>query len=156
MVEEWRDIKDFTGYKISDLGRVKSFRRYPEGRLLTLTDNKDGYKEVGICNKSGQKTKSVHRLVYETFNGPIPENLVVDHKDNIPYNNSSDNLQIITIRENLTKDKNGKNRFTGVSISGRKWRAKIKIKSKNINLGSFDREEDARDAYQNKLKEINR
>ena len=43
------------------------------------------------------------RFIYVWFNGDVPDGYVVDHIDNDPYNNHPDNLQILTISENLEK-----------------------------------------------------
>jgi len=169
-MEEWRDIKSYEGlYQISNLARIKSSERIaltnkyttylkPE-KILSESIGRGGYRRVNLSKNSKKKTFAVHRLVYEAFNGPIPENLVVDHKDNNKLNNISTNLQTITTRLNSSKDKkNGVSKYTGVSKykSDKKWTARIFTNGQKIYLGSFDIEEDARDAYQNKLTEINR
>lgn len=45
-------------------------------------------------------SKRLHRLVWETFNGEIPENMQIDHKDGNPTNNALDNLKCVTAKEN--------------------------------------------------------
>jgi hypothetical protein len=42
----------------------------------------------------------LHRLVYSAFNGPIPEDKVVDHIDGDKFNNKLSNLRLLTPREN--------------------------------------------------------
>lgn len=44
---------------------------------------------------------SVHNLVAETFIGPIPEGMEVDHIDRDPTNNAVCNLRICTHKENM-------------------------------------------------------
>lgn len=111
-MEEWRTIKDFENYEISDEGRVRSLPHstphmnngtYSEhkfrGKQLSLHSNK-GYYYV-ILHKEGVKyTKRVHRLVAETFI-PNPDNLpVVNHKDENPLNNTVENLEWCTVQYN--------------------------------------------------------
>ena len=42
----------------------------------------------------------VHRLVYETFNGPIPDGYEIDHVNRIKTDNSIHNLRVVTHKEN--------------------------------------------------------
>ena len=46
------------------------------------------------------KFYSVHRLVYETFFGEIPEGMVIDHINGIRDDNRIENLRCITQSEN--------------------------------------------------------
>lgn len=68
--------------------------------------DKDGYLEVCLSfienNRHIRKYYRVHRLVYETLMGDIPQELTIDHIDANPQNNSIENLQILT-RENNTR-----------------------------------------------------
>lgn len=32
--EIWKDIPDIKGYMVSNIGRIKSFRRYSQGKIL--------------------------------------------------------------------------------------------------------------------------
>lgn len=45
-------------------------------------------------------SKRLHRLVWETFNGEIPEGMQIDHIDGNPENNCLDNLRCVTAKEN--------------------------------------------------------
>lgn len=45
-------------------------------------------------------SKRLHRLVWETFNGEIPEGMQIDHIDGNPENNRLDNLRCVTAKEN--------------------------------------------------------
>jgi hypothetical protein len=110
-------------------------------------------------NSDNSKTKRIHKLVAMAFLGHIPAgyNLVVDHIDNNPLNNRLDNLQLISQRENTSKDKKGgTSDFIGVfNKSSSKWASAIRINNKIINLGSFDTEQEASEYYQKALESIN-
>jgi len=97
--EIWKIIKDFPDYAVSDMGRVKSFVKWhgTDVRILEPSKDKDGYLCVGL-SKNGEKpkTKRIHRLLYQTFRGEIPEGYVVHHRDSIKKNNILDNLQMMT------------------------------------------------------------
>lgn len=166
-MEEFRDVPGYEGYyQVSDLGRVKSLSRVVKGRwgfnnikeyMLTNSINKKGYYRVGFSKDGIIKSHKVHILVAIAFLGHISNDLVVDHIDNDKSNNRLDNLQLITQRENSSKDqKNRTSERIGVGWhkKNKKWISKITINKKSIYLGSFKNEIDASNAYQNKLKEI--
>ena len=88
---------------------------------------------------------------------PCGYKLVVDHIDNNPSNNNVNNLQIITHRENCSKDKrNGTSKYVGVSWSKgmKKWTVNIAFKGKIKHLGYFEDELEASEKYNNFLKTI--
>lgn len=118
---------------------------------------KTGYLYCTFVSDNKVKRFSLHQVVAITFLNHIPSkhNIVVDHIDNNKSNNNVNNLQLVSARENLCKDrKNGTSKFVGVylSKSKNKWEAAIHIKgSRRINLGSFGSEEEASIYYQNAL-----
>lgn len=168
--EIWKPIPGYEGiYDVSSHGRIKSLKRTQKGqsgyvfnvyeRILKGGTNREGYLHV-ILRKSGNpKTRTVHQLVAEAFLNHVPcgYKLVVDHIDNDKLNNHVTNLQIITPRENASKDmKQGVSKYRGVTWTKniQKWRTKIRINGKKKHLGYFYSEEEAGKAYQDKLKEI--
>jgi hypothetical protein len=164
MEEIWKSIPNYEGlYEVSNLGRVKSLSRFVNSgmgykikeRILKPITDGHGYINVGLSSKKYK----VHKLVAIVFLGHTPNGyaLVVDHINNIKTDNRVNNLQLITNRENCSKDrKNKSSKYIGVTWDKQtnKWRTSIIINKKRINLGRFLNEEDASIAYQNKLKEI--
>jgi hypothetical protein len=158
MNEIWKDIPDYEGiYRVSNLGNVKSLK-YGKERILVGGIDSHGYNIVSLLKNGYQKTKKVHQLVVMTFLGHNPNGhkIVVDHIDNNKLNNRLDNLQLITNRENSSKDRKSTSEYTGVSWYKRdnKWRAQIKIHGKRKHLGYFGNKHDAHLAYQKALKQI--
>lgn len=165
--EQWKDIEGYEGlYQVSDLGRVKSlFNSYlrSDGRTNNkheriVKQNIDAYKYlcVNLSKKSNTKTIKTHKLVAFSFLNHKPSGFkeVVDHYDNDKYNNTLNNLRIVTNRQNSSKDrKNKTSKFTGVykSSKQKKWLARIYINGKNHYLGSFDKEIDASKSYNKAL-----
>jgi hypothetical protein len=86
-----------SGYKVSNMGRIKGIR-IP---FLNPTISNCGYAVVQLPDmNSGYITRSVHRAVYETFVGDIPEGMVINHIDGVKTNNCLNNLECITPAEN--------------------------------------------------------
>jgi hypothetical protein len=171
MTEEiWKDIPGYENiYQVSSLGNVKSLSRkilnqglnefYSKEKILKKHVSTNGKYIVVLRKNNLPKTIQVHQLVAIAFLNHVPNGhkIVVDHIDNNPLNNKLSNLQIITQRENASKDrKNKSSKYTGVSWvnSHNKWYAGIQIKGKSKSLGFYENEIDAHNAYQNKLKEL--
>lgn len=156
--EVFKDIINFPGYRVSNMGRVTSVRKSKDVRLLIPHLEKSGYVTVVLVGKVGKlSTKRIHSLVAGAFLGHTYKKggLIVDHIDNNKSNNKLSNLQLISIRENSTKDK--ENKFTGVTLDkvSNRYRSRITIEGKRIHLGMFNTQEEAYDAYLNKLRLIN-
>lgn len=104
IIEIWRDIPNYDGlYQASNLGRVKSLKR-PYGlkeKILKPEILNNGYYQVVLCKKSVKKHYRVHRLVWSAFNGPIPENMQVNHINEIKTDNRLSNLNLMTCKENI-------------------------------------------------------
>lgn len=116
MKEIWKNIKGYEElYQVSNLGRVKSLERYRnfycylqnknckskiKSKILKQVFNGNKYYTVGLCKNSKCKTKTVHRLVAETFI-PNPDNLPqINHIDGNKQNNCVNNLEWCTQSEN--------------------------------------------------------
>ena len=166
-LEEWRDVPDYEGiYKISNLGRMKSiFRVVPHNysgvltipeRIRTLTIGDNGYIFTSLSKNGIRDVENIHILVAIAFlnHKVVNRKIVVDHKDNIKTHNMLSNLQIITSRNNTSKDKNGITELTGVYECGNKFRARLIVDKKKVHLGRFDTKEEASLYYQNAVKAI--
>ena len=100
--EFWKDIPGYEGrYQVSTLGFVRSIMR-KKPQVLTLRTYKNSpYYKVQLIDAAGKrKWHRVHRLVYITFIGPIPEGLVIDHISGDRTDNSVENLRAVTVAEN--------------------------------------------------------
>jgi len=162
MREIFKDIPTYEGiYQVSNLGRVKALKRkYVPNELIKYQRIKQGYYCVKLRVNGKTKYCRTHQLIAMAFLNHTPNGykLVVDHIDNNPLNNSLSNLQVITHRENSSKDRVGVSGYTGVCWNKRdkKWKAQIQINKKTVNLGNYDSEIDASNTYQSALKELNK
>lgn len=162
MREIFKQIEGYENYQVSNLGRVKRLGNNfkTKEKILKGGVSSNGYLSVNLVEGGKQKTYNIHQLVAMAFLNHVPcgYKKVVDHINNIKTDNRLINLQLITNRENSSKDKKNKtSKFVGVSWHKplNKWVARIRIKEKRKHLGYFEKEIDAHNAYQNKLKKIN-
>lgn len=120
-LEMWKTIKDFPDYRISTLGRVKSYKRNRiNGSILKPKNNGYDYLHVDLYNNNKTKRFKIHRLVAEAFI-PNPDNKpYIDHINTIRTDNCTKNLKWVTHKENcnnkLTK-KNNSESHKGVIFS---------------------------------------
>lgn len=100
VIETFKDIPGYEGlYQVSDYGAVRSLK-YGKVRYLKNVKQLDGYEIINLCCDGKPKKLLVHRLVWETFNGPIPEGMEIDHINTIRDDNRLDNLRVVTPKEN--------------------------------------------------------
>jgi hypothetical protein len=166
--EIWKDVPGYEGiYQVSDMGNVKSLSRevlrngkYPiiiKEKILKPVLNSNGYLILGLSKNGFIKKITVHTLVAMVFLNHKPDGthkIVVDHINNNKLDNRLVNLQLISQRENSSKDKKGgTSKYVGVRSSAiNKWRAEITINGKLKYLGTFTDEYEAHLAYQKALK----
>jgi len=166
--EIFKDIKGFYGiYQISNLGRVKSLESQMihssklkhvtlKEKILKNNLGNNGYMRVGLYKKGVQSKRMIHQLMAEAFlNHKVKgTKLVCDHIDNDKLNNKLENIQIISFRENISKDiRIGTSKYIGVSwnSSRKKWLSQIMINKKILFLGYFKNELEASKSYQFEL-----
>jgi len=140
---------------------IKVFR---DGRIHTVFKHKDGrekwterafglsrgYHVISISLKKNKKAYyHVHNVIALCYLGEKPQGYQTDHINSIKTDNRVENLQYITPQQNCQKRKtmNGRN-VKGYSLTKYgKYKASIKVDKKNFYLGSYDTEEEARQAY---------
>ena len=102
MEEIWKPVMNWQGvYEVSNLGRIASLKS-GKRTILSNVNKKGGYLCVVLGdyrNNSRGESKKLHRLVYETFVGPIPAGFQVHHIDGNKQNNAVSNLMILSPRE---------------------------------------------------------
>ncbi len=154
MKEKFKSIVGFEDYEVSNKGRVRSLK-FNKIKYLSTPKKIGKYNIVILNNKGVRKTYQVHQLVAMAFlnHKPNGHTLVVDHIDNEPSNNNINNLQIITSRENLTKDRIRDCLPTGVQKrkSGN-YQVRLVINGKLTALGTYKTISEASEVYKKKKK----
>lgn len=114
-------------YQVDDNDLI--IKRRGEGYIKSFPD-KDGYLKYAIGHTKGTYNIFVHKFVLELYNDPAPEDLVIDHIDDVRTNNHISNLQLLTVQQNAEKG-NAHNWFV-VSPTGKEFEV--------YNLAKFCRE----------------
>ena len=90
-MEEFRDLKGFENYQISNLGRIYSKKRRTCLKVKRLGNS--GYYQVRLSKDGSYVYKNLHRLIAETFI-PNPNNLrTVNHINGNKLDNRISNLE---------------------------------------------------------------
>lgn len=99
-MEIFKDIEGFTGYQISNMGRIWSCKT---NRLLNPYHNNRGYLMINIKADDGErKHVLVHRLVALHFIDNPKGKPEVNHINHIRDDNRVENLEWVTKSENNT------------------------------------------------------
>lgn len=112
------------------------------------TLNNYGYIQV----KYKGKLYKAHRIIWEMYNGTIPEKIQIDRIDGNKSNNALDNLRLATHQENQRNQgakAHNTSGYKGVSWNKRdgKWVAKYRLNSRTIHIGYYDTVNEASEAY---------
>ena len=116
MEELWKDIPNYEGYQVSNLGRIRTFNKLTytkkhgirkwKNKILKLKTHhikKRKFHRVTLWKNGEPKELLVSRLVAFTFfNKDINDKeLTVNHKDGNPLNNNIENLELISLKDNI-------------------------------------------------------
>lgn len=76
--------------------------------VLCKVSQYHGYEGISRSLAPVGKSDRVHRIVWETFNGTIPEGYEIDHINSVRDDNRLENLQLLTPLENVRKAQCGR------------------------------------------------
>lgn len=98
MTEEWKQIKDFPKYEVSNFGNVRNKQTLG---LIKKINYKDHYI-ASIRSDTRSYPKAIHNLVAEAFIKKEKDQNQVKHKDGDKFNNNAENLE--WINENILQN----------------------------------------------------
>lgn len=116
MEEIWKNIQDYNGYQVSNRGRVRTHKKTSNNKKHNIRKWEDrilkykgqtyntGYK-VDLWKDGKPKTFLVARLVAFTFyeKDINDHSLTVDHIDGNRFNNNIENLDLVSLKENIQR-----------------------------------------------------
>ena len=118
----------------------------PYWKKSNIITSNTGYYTIKL-----NKRYNIHRIIAMVYLGLDITNTKnqVDHIDRCRTNNNINNLRIVNNQQNQWN-----NNAKGYSLNKRvnKWQTYIYLNSKQINLGYFNTEQEASNAYQNAKK----
>ena len=144
----WNDLLFYdqsTGllrWKPAPTGLFKSLTRWriwirARSGKLAGSANHHGYHNIRFLGK----TYRTHRIIWEMHNGPIPDDMVIDHINGNPSDNRLTNLRLATASQNAQNRKTRKDsrtRVKGVTMLRGKYVAHIFKDGKGMHIGSYE------------------
>ena len=112
--------------------------------------SKGSYFNARMSRKAvgGNRMKMLHNYIWEYHNGAIPQGLMVDHINQLPYDNRLSNLRLVNKAQNSLNSTHKRKSNTG--IRGVNWyerkhrfRVYINVDGKRIELGCYKNMDDA-------------
>lgn len=111
--------------------------------------NKGGYGEFHIGGRGGKVVKA-HRWIFQKRNGPVPDELQIDHTCRNPRCVRPDHLRLVTAKQNAENasysQRNNTSGFRGVGRSGSKWFVQVVHDGKRYAIYGFQTAEEANQA----------
>ncbi len=93
-MEVWGIINDYTDYEVSTKGNIRNIKT-----LNVLKSSlRNGYPSVSLSKYGKSKTVNIHRIVASVFIGE--NNLIINHKDGNKTNNTLENLEYVSYKDN--------------------------------------------------------
>jgi hypothetical protein len=140
-MENWKQVKCFDSYFVSDLGRVKKIYENSKIKMLKQRFSKDGYLRVALSKNRIVKEWRVSRIVAEHFIENEKNLDTVNHKDGNKTNNKVENLEWMTRSEQmyhayslgLKKPKTGEKNVNSKISNAESEEIRIKYKQGNMS-----------------------
>lgn len=97
-MEYWIPMKEIPDYEVSNEGRVRNAKTK---RILKTNHNQKGYEQICLRKNKEPVTRSVHRVVADSFFAGDHDGYDVNHIDGNKTNNHISNLEFCTRKENV-------------------------------------------------------
>ena len=114
-----------------------------DGRKKNTPRNQKGYRilsvEKNINGKRQQKTSKAHRVIWQSFNGTIPNGLQIDHINGKRDDNRICNLRLATAAQNQRNRKPivCSSHYAGVGYNQNGYRGRIRLNGKRLTTNRF-------------------
>lgn len=148
-MEIWKSVKNYENlYEVSSMGKVREIKTK---KILNQRKNNGSQLVLCLSNNYHNGIYSVRNIVAEAFlNYNKKSNKVVDHIDWNTFNNSVENLQVISKIEYYKKQRYNEQRKDGVMHVKQinKWMSTFTYENESIYLGLFDTEKQALEAIE--------
>lgn len=141
MKEEFRKIKGFVGYEVSNFGSVKSYKRNPDGALMRISMDGRVFMKDSIGFMKNRYVRNLVAIAFLKYN-PKSKKPVINHDGDI-LNNRLDNVIVLNPKHKKRKKKGA---LRGISYISKqhKWKATISINgAKPAIIGLYDSREQA-------------
>lgn len=98
-----KQVADFLGTSIPTAHSIKLGKTWAGDAAYRIVKPQlmKHYFVASLCKNSKYARRSVHRMVWEAFNGRIEGRLEINHKDLNRTNNLLGNLEVVTHQQNL-------------------------------------------------------
>ena len=134
----FKPVLNYEGiYQMDQNSEIYRLLENGQKRKLSPYINPRGYLEVCLCKNGKQRTVLLHKLLWETFNGPVPKECQIHHLDKNRQNCNLSNLKCLSKKEHneLHKDEDT-NKRRSQKLKGHKVSEATRMKIRNANLNN--------------------
>ena len=127
-MELWKPLARWEGiYEISSIGRVKRIDGNNCAKIghIMGTNLINGYPVVRLRYKGRTERKTVHTHVLESFIGPRPLGMQINHINGIRHDNRLENLEYCTPQENIQHSYDALNRVKKGAVGEANGKSKL-------------------------------
>lgn len=98
-----REVAEFLSTSLATASSIKRglIWRGDTAHRAVKTQLLKHYRTISLSKDGAYVRRSVHRLVWEAFNGPIPGRLEINHKNLDRADNRLENLELMTHQQNV-------------------------------------------------------
>ena len=100
-MEAWVRIPGFSEYAISTRGTVVRVKNWRPLKLDWSGRERMKYRAVKLYRAPVKRKFVLHKLIWVSFYGSVPEGFHIDHIDRDRFNNSLCNLRLVSVKENM-------------------------------------------------------
>lgn len=92
----WKSIEGYEQYQVNNLGQIRR-----KNKILKPIKSRNGYLHIFLYSNGKAKQVLVHRIVAKAFIKQVNNSKEINHKDGNKENNSVDNLEWCTRKQNV-------------------------------------------------------